>query len=219
MTNQTELKDHFEKLRNNITDVYNYGTFELKDKSAHWYLYNEITRAHSDVIQSLKSIEAEPTQVLLEINHWLRLLQRDLSIKLKSQNPIKNKLGRMLTDFIESLEELKITLPEYIDLPQTEDVNQKTKKKHAVHEYNKPVIKQSQVLLLMHYLRKNYVLIHDIDDSALSECFGTLTGFSSEQLRKKYVDFKKDDIKYKPEEIIELKELLVKVSTDISEHR
>ena len=70
----------------------------------------------------------------------------------------------------------------------------------------------------MHYLRKNAVLISDLDDSALSECFGALTGFSGEQLRKKYVDFKKDDIKYKPDEITELKDILIKVSKDISEH-
>lgn len=218
MVNQIQLKDHFTTIKNNISSVYSYDAFQLKDKSAHYFLYDEITRTHIDSIRLIKSIEAESIQILLEINQWINLLRRDLEIKLRSQNPIKNKLGRMLIDFIESLEEFKLTLPEHINSPQIEDVKEKTKKKHLVYDYNKPVIKQSQVLLLMHYLRKNSVLINDIDDSALSECFSTLTGFSSEQLRKKYVDFKKDDITYKPEEIFELKELLIKVSKDISEH-
>ncbi|SMC95044.1 hypothetical protein [Pedobacter nyackensis] len=218
MADQIKLKDQIKIIKDKISNVYSYEIFELRDKSIHSFFYDEITRVHIEAIKLLKSIEAEPTQILLEINQWINLLKRDMDIKLRSRNPIKNKLGRMLTDFIESLEEFKLSLPEHINLPQPEGVKDKARKKHNVHDYNKPVIKQSQVLLLMHYLRKNSVLINDLDDSALSECFGALTGFSGDQLRKRYVDFKKDDIEYKPEEILELKDLLVKVSKDISEH-
>lgn len=217
MVNRIQLKDHFTTLRDNLSNVYSYDAFQLKDKSAHFFLYGEITKAHINSISLIKSIKAEPAEILFEINNWITLLKMNLEIRRESQNPIKNRLRGMMSDFIESLEEIKLTFPDYVKSSSNEDIK-KTRKKHPVHDYNKPVIKQSQVLLLMHYLRKNSVLINDIDDSALSECFGTLTGYSIEQLRKKYVDFKKDDIKYKPAEIIELKELLIKVSKDISEH-
>lgn len=219
MANQIKLKDQFITIRNKISDVYNYELFEQKHESVHYFLYDAITSAHSDSIKLIKSIEGEPTEILLQINQFIVLLKRDIQIKLASQNRIRNKLGKRLNDFVESLEELKLTFPESNNVPQTGDVKEKTRKKQAVYDYNKPVIKQSQVLLLMHYLRKNAVLIRDIDDSTLSDCFGTLTGFSTEQLRKKYVDFKKNDVKYKPAEINELKELLVKISKDVSDHQ
>ncbi|RZK18617.1 MAG: hypothetical protein EOO43_12380 [Flavobacterium sp.] len=216
MVTTSQLKQTFEDLKASITVAYAYERFEQKHESVHYFLYDEITKAHIEIINTIKALNAEPSYLLLEIDQWITILKREVELKIRSNNPIKKKLGIRLNDFIESLEELKIHIPVTAINSSVEVVKDKTKNRGKVNEYNKPLLKRSQVLLLMHFLRKNQLLINDLDDSTLSECFGILTGFSSDKLRQSYIDFKKRDIVYKNEELNELSDLLIKMSKDIA---
>lgn len=89
-------------------------------------------------------------------------------------------------------------------------------KKPKLSEYNKPVINKRQVLALMKLFRDHKLVNKELTDTALAECFGTLTGYVGNQLRKDFSEYNKGEIYFKEEEVDTLNDILLNMSKDLS---
>lgn len=89
-------------------------------------------------------------------------------------------------------------------------------KKPVMSEYNKPLINKKQVLALMQLFREYKLVNKELTDTALAESFGTLTGYIGSQLRKDFSEFNKGEVLLRAEEIGTLKDILLKMSEDLS---
>jgi hypothetical protein len=98
---------------------------------------------------------------------------------------------------------------------ENSNVKEYNPKKPVKNEFNKPIIKQKQVLLFMQLIKSHKLIISDIDDTVLSAYFEIMTGFSGEKLRQDSSKLKKEDIEYTKEDINQLKDILINMSKDL----
>ncbi|WP_040300695.1 hypothetical protein [Arcticibacter svalbardensis] len=187
--------------------------FEEVYVGSHYMLDTEFKDLNKEIFKTIKQNSGVEIMATLkefkDYVHYQHIVNFNSPNKYGKKSAEKYlKLYNLLVDYIKEAD---------ADAVPVVNVNQvKTFKKPKLSEYNKPSVNSKQVLILMKYFRENNLTNKEITDTALAECFGTLTGYSGDQLRKDFVSFNKEEILFKSDELDTLKAIFIKMSKDLS---
>lgn len=172
--------------------------------------FNEVSKEIQETIGSNRTRE-----ILEPLRSFSDAIYHEFSKSNNSSEKYGKNSARQYKKIYDVLSaELHLLNTNHIQVPVTKSTTEF--KKPQLSDYNKPSINKKQVLALMHLFREFKLVNKDLTDTALAECFGTLTGYVGSQLRKDFSEFNKREVFFKQEEVDTLKDILIKMSEEVS---
>lgn len=213
--NKKELTELFNSYKKRLTECCSIEKYDFVFEGSQFMLESQFEDLYRELYNNITDIDN--TEIIIPLSEFRDYAHYQHRLAIDSPNKYGKKSAkqylRIYTLLSERLKYLETYIP--IDIQEKQSTNTR---KPVLSEQNKPIISAKQTLILMKYLQENKLFNKDITDKAMSESFGILTGYSGEQLRKDFSSLKKDEIPFKSEELDILKNILVKISKEISEH-
>ncbi|TKC57624.1 hypothetical protein FBD94_20320 [Pedobacter hiemivivus] len=211
--NEIETRELFKTYKEGLSQCCDIERYDFVFQGSHFMLDDQFEKLSKELYKSITEINTPESLPLLK--EFIDFIYYQHMLGVNSPSKYGKKSAKQ---YLRVYNFLKGHL-NYLETKggQTSNAKQSVEfRKPVLSEYNKPAINTKQVLILMKCFRENNLVNKEITDKALSECFGTLTGYSGEQLRKDYTKLNKDEIQFKPEELDTLKDILIKMSQDLS---
>lgn len=208
------LKQKFEEIKNSYRSAYDFDNINEKVPDVRTFMIQDLDRTNTDLLQELTGMEGNKAYVSIELDDWIKSLERSFELNNSSSNSTRKRMSVKLGELLDSLKEYQF---EVTEAPSSvKDINN-IFASTFVGEHNKPSLSRQQVIILMHLLKKNRVVINDLEDTRLAVCFSGLTGFKADSLRKIYSSYKKEESVHSRADVNKLKEILVNMIADLSE--
>jgi len=209
MSNE-KMNDVFEQFKKRLVNDCGLDRYEYVDSGSHFVLDGFFTDIFKELGEVITIVNYEDKAVLKNFLDFLysqgNICNSSASKYSKKCSERYHRLFTMVNNqlsYIESTNETQSLIP------------QKNIKTPKLSDFNKPSINKKQIMALMHLFKKFKLVNKDLTDTALSDCFGTLTGYVGTQLRKDFSEFNKDEVLFKSDEISALKHILIQMHKDL----
>lgn len=209
---QLDMENFFEGIKSKLAGSCSLERYEYVISSSHFLLDGYFEEIYAEITQSLKHLKTTDEEVLKDFRSYIYLqgniYQNSNSIYSRKCAAQMDRIFRLVDGQLNYL--LKQSAGDKKSEQTTKNV--KTPK---LSDYNRPDLNTKQILALIKILQRNGAFNKDLTDTALTDSFGKLTGYSSEQLRKNLTEYNKNEILFKQEEIQQLKDIAVQISKEL----
>jgi len=210
---ESQLRELFKTYTKRLADCCSIEKYNHVFQISHFMLdghFNEVSKEIQETIANNRSRE-----IIEPLRNFSDTIYREFTKSHNSPEKHGKKSAsqyKKIYDFL--LGDLHVINTTAANIPVAKNITEY--KRPQLSEYNKPIINKKQVLALMHLFREFKLVNKDLTDTALAECFGTLTGYAGGQLRKDFSEFNKQEVLFKQEEIDTLKDVLIKMNEELS---
>jgi hypothetical protein len=208
-----DIKDAFEKIKEKFKSVYDFEYINGKVPDVRLLMLKELNHKNDIIIQQVKELKGNYAYISIELNDWIAILKKSVELNSNSTNSVRQKLSYALNELIDGLKEYHLELTE--SPLSSKDINN-IFANIDVGVHNKPLITTKQLIILMDLLKRNRIIIKDIEQTRLAVCFGGLTGFKADNLRKDYNEYKQEEKVHSINDINTLKQILINMNEQLS---